>query len=39
MDVDILSIVSYKGKWFQFYADIKSFLARKQEYPLKIDIT
>ena len=35
-DLDILSTMVYKGTWTQKYAEAKSEIARKGEYPLKI---
>ena len=35
-DLDIMSTMTYKGMWTKKYADTKSEIARKGEYPLRL---
>lgn len=39
VDADILSTVTYRGKWARKYATLKTDLARKQEYAVKVTVS
>ena len=37
IDMDIISGLSYEGRWFERYVDLKEEIAKKGEYPLKMN--